>query len=176
MKTIIKPLIAFTLILSVAGCATDQKEEVEETAYDDLISTIVELYESDDEINCEELSLSEALSNKEDDMGFKKIDINDDGINELLIGSEISDVDTIYNVFTLTEEGGLVGVFTGDTKDTMQLMENNVLKETKSDDEKTLSETYYTLEDMELKETEKEENPEFLGLEMFSELAEEASK
>lgn len=113
------------------------KEEITEngyTAYDDLISSIVEEIDLGWQDDPETFGLSYIYGYNSPYFGFVKFDIDGDDIDELLIGEAYSSEDSfmIYDLYTIDVDASLIHLFCGGERDIM-FIHDNVFYEEGSD-------------------------------------------
>jgi len=99
--------ISFTLaVLMVSGCACGQAEKLDNAycAYDDMISFIVQGYQSHwaDGMTPQTYGLSTEYLKESSHAGFCKTDINGDGIEDLILGEQFPEGPTaVYDLLTI---------------------------------------------------------------------------
>ena len=147
-----KVLMIAALAVVLAGCVNNKKiggqqdgaagesvapgsEEMIEygmIGYADIVSFIVQGYQCRwDGMGPDELGLSLVYMHCSPYAGFTHMDIDGDGINELVIGDEFEDGTTlIYDIYTINpEDGSLIHLVKGGERDVFRINGDHVLIE-----------------------------------------------
>ncbi len=92
-------------------------------AYDDIISEMVNEFNENWTYEPETLGVSYIYGYNSPYFGFARLDINGDGIDELLIGEAFSSEDAfmIYDLFTIDVDASLIHLFCGGERDIMYI-------------------------------------------------------
>ena len=118
--------------------------------YDDLIERMVNIYNSNEEdrwSKFEELEMSYlwGYDGTFNNGGFRLIDLDGDGIEEMLIGENNLGADVIYGIYAI-QDGELVRLCTGWDRNRYYLCEGNIIWNEGSSGAAHSSDAYYTYE------------------------------
>lgn len=143
-----------------------------ETEYDKIIASVKKGIEEGWQAQTpEDLGVSYIYQYKSPSMGFTKKDINDDGIQELLMGDSMEDSYAIYDIFTYdTEAGKAKHVFCGGERDRCIFNGSGVIFRSGSNSASDSFTKYYKIEDgelIELKDAAVQEDLQIVNLEPF---------
>lgn len=130
-------LTASAMMLVCCGPRMTREQIVDcgETAYSDIVSYIVEGFQSHWEDACpQEMDLSSVYTYCSPYAGFAQTDIDGDGFDELLIGDQFEDGSyLLYDICCFSKkDGSLIHLASGGERDTFTVREGGVIVESGS--------------------------------------------
>ena len=144
------------LVLSAQACKTDTSEFID-TAYSDIIAEIVTGYKTHwSEGSPEDLGLSYIYRYESEFGGFARMDINADGIDELLIGDAFPDGSyLLYDIFTFDKSSlDVVHLLSGGERDHFTLNGGGAIIENGSSSASDSFTKYFKIKGCALEETD----------------------
>lgn len=122
-----------------------------QSEYDEIVASVKKGFEDEwQEKSPEDIGVSYIYHYRSPSMGFAKTDVNEDGIQELLLGDSM---DAFYDIFTYdAEEGKVIHVFSGGERDRIRFNGSWVIIRDGSNSASDSFTKYYRLEANELVE------------------------
>ena len=153
-KALVAGILATSMVLTACGGGAKLTQEDLEnayTGYDDLISIVVNgMSEKWQGVDPQEYNLSPVYTMGDPmTLGFAKVDLNGDGVDELVMGEDMGDEDVIYDIKTVVKEGKeakVVTVFSGGERNRMYIDSNGLLVNEGSNGADDSFVKYYKLE------------------------------
>lgn len=155
-----KKITLFLLLLAAVSCSPKEKIDADEMcdmAYSDIVSFIVSGYKCDwEDFAPEDMELSNVYCYMSEFGGFSQIDINGDGVKELLIGDDFGDGNVVfYDIYTFdSKKCQPVHLLCGGERDSFKVNNSGVIIEEGSSSAEDSFVKYYSIENAALKEVE----------------------